>query len=159
MQHTEVIVFGRNLRLSFLLVALLITLSTTTAWARQCSSETVKGTFAAFEQGDFVAAIPPLFPQGPFVNVANPTFDGAGNFSGEYIAVVGNGTVRMGAFSGTYTVGADCTYSDEFTVTTGIPFPVTLHHQGFITGEGILQEIHYVYTDGIAVVSGTGKKQ
>jgi hypothetical protein len=155
----EVIVFVSKLRLSFLLVALLVTLSATTAWARQCSLETVKGTNVAFEQGEFVRAIPPLFPQGPFVNTANATFDGAGHFSGEYIAVIGDGTVRIGEFSGTYTVGSDCTYSDDFTVTTGVPFPVTLHHKGFITGEGTLQEVHYVYIDGIAVVSGTLKKQ
>ena len=131
----------------------------------RCSLATLKGRYGVLEQGEFVATIPlppplpPLFPKGPFVNTANVTFDGAGHLSGEYIAVIGDGTVRQGDFSGTYTVGSDCKYTDEFTV-TGTPVPgLTLHHQGSIAGEGMLQEVHYVYTDPISVVSGTGKKQ
>ena len=158
--------FGRNLRLSFPLVALLFLLSTSTAWARHCSPETLKGTYVAFEQGQFVTAIPPIFPLGPFVNTAMATFDGVANFSGEYVAVIGDGTVRTGPFSGTYTVGSDCTYSDDFTVDITIGsgvIPVPLHHQGFITGEGILQEVHYVYVapSGFVpgVLSGILKKQ
>jgi len=66
---------------------------------------------------------------------------------------------RTGDFSGKYKVESDCTYSDEFTV-TGTPVPgLTLHHQGSIAGEGIFQEVHYIYIDPVAVVSGTVKKQ
>jgi hypothetical protein len=129
--------FGRKLGWSCVLVALLFTLSAATAWARKCSLETVKGTYAVFEQGEVIVAVPPIFPLGPFVNVANPTFDGAGHIvSGEYTAVIGNGTVRTGQISGTYQVGSDCSYSDEFTVTVtigGTVIPVTLHHNGFIS--------------------------
>lgn len=164
MQHKEVIVFGRSFRLSFLLVALLVTLSSATAWARRCSPVTVKGTHVAFEQGQFVTAVPGLFPLGPFVNTAKVTFDGAGNLSGTYVAVIGDGTVRTGAVSGTYTVGSDCTYSDDFVVTIpGVSFLVPLHHKGFIASEGILQEVHYVYVDPsgvvLGVLSGTLKRQ
>ncbi len=164
----------RNLRL-LLLVALLFLLSTSTAWARHCSQETLNGTYVAFEQGQFVTEIPnpitnsppPLFPLGPFINSAKATFDGKGNVSGTYVAVIGDGRVRRGEFSGTYLVGADCTYSDAFTVTTGVPVPVPLFHEGFITGEGILQEVHYVYVvpKGTTpqqlpdVVSGTLKRE
>ena len=128
------------------------------------SLRTIKGTYVAFEQGQFVTEIPGLFPLGPFVNTAKVTFDGAGNFSGEYVAVIGDGTVRQGEFSGTYTVGSDCTYSDDFTVTIpGVPFPVPLYHKGFISGESILQEVHYIYVNpsGVVtgVISGTLKKQ
>ncbi|HMK23488.1 MAG TPA: hypothetical protein VK466_14225 [Terriglobales bacterium] len=149
---------------SFLLVVLLLTATTGTGWAKGCSARTLKGTYVAFEQGQFVTDVPGLFPLGPFVNTAKATFDGEGNFSGEYVAVIGDGTVRQGEFSGTYTVGSDCTYSDDFTVTIpGIPFPVPLHHKGFISGESILQEVHYIYVDPSSavpgVLSGTLKKQ
>ncbi len=166
MQHKEAIVFGKSFRLSFLLVTLLVTLSAALAWAGQCSVATLKGTYVAFEQGQFDVAVPGLFPSGPFVNTAKSTFDGAGNFSGKYVAVIADGTVRTGTFSGTYTVASDCTYSDDFVVTIpNVPFDVPLHHNGFIAGEGILQEVHYVYVDpsgvvpGAGVISGTLKKQ
>lgn len=159
---------ARKLIWSFPLVVLLLAVTAGTgwansSWAKECSQRTIKGTYVAFEQGQFVTAIPGLFPLGPFVNTAKASFDGAGNFSGEYVAVIGDGTVRLGQFTGTYTVASDCTYSDDFTVTIpGIPVPVPLHHKGFISGEGILQEVHYIYVDpsGIVpgVLSGTLKK-
>ncbi len=125
----------------------------------RCSLANLKGTYEALERGQAVVAAPPVFPQGPFVNIANVTFDGTGHFSGEYVAVIGDGTVRTGEFSGKYTVGSDCTYSDEFTI-TGTPIPgLTLHHQGTIAGQGMLQEVHYIYTDPISVASGTLVKQ
>ncbi len=125
----------------------------------RCSLESLKGTYGAVERGQMVVAAPPVFPQGPFVNIANAIFDGAGHFSGEYMAVIGDGTVRTGEFSGKYTVGPECTYTDEFIV-TGTPVPgLTLHHQGSIAGEGILQEVHFIYTDPVSVVSGILVKQ
>jgi hypothetical protein len=152
---------ARKLVWSFLLVVLLLTVTTGTGWATGCSRRALKGTYVAFEQGQFVKEVPGLFPLGPFVNTAKVTLDGAGHFSGEYVAVIGDGTVRQGEFAGTYTVGADCTYSDDFTIIiTG--FPVPLHHKGFISGESILQEIHYNYVDPSGslslVASGTAKK-
>ncbi len=125
----------------------------------RCSLATLKGAYGALERGQAVAAAPPVFPQGPFVNTANATFDGAGHFWGKYTAVIGDGTIRTGDFSGNYTVGPDCTYSDEFVV-TGTPVTgLTLHHQGSIAGEGMSQEVHYIYKDPISVVSGTLRKQ
>jgi hypothetical protein len=155
---------ARKLVWSSLLIVLLLTVTTGTSWATGCSLRTIKGTYVAFEQGQFVTEIPGLFPLGPFVNTANAAYDGAGHFSGEYVAVIGDGTVRQGEFSGTYTVTSDCTYSDDFTVTIpGVPFPVPLHHKGFISGELIWQEVHYVYVDPSGavpgVISGTLKKR
>jgi hypothetical protein len=87
------------------------------------------------------------------VNSATPTYDGAGNFSGTYTLSVG-GAIVPGTFTGTYFVNPDCTYSDEFT-----PLPhFVVHHAGTITGEGMLQEIDYIYTDAGVVISGRAKK-
>jgi len=150
-----------KIRLSFLLVPVLLTLTTVTSWAGECSRATLKGRFVAFEQGQMVVAVPPIFDVGPFILTANPTFDGAGHFSGTYFASA-NGDIRTGTFSGTYTVLRDCTYSDDFTAIVHLPgigdIPVPLHHQGFISGETILQEIHYIYADPGSAISGTVKR-
>ena len=166
MQHKEVIVFRRSCRSSFLLLALLTTLSAATAWAGACSLATLKGKYVAFEQGQFTVPVSPVFPLGPFVNTAKATFDGAGHFSGAYVAVVATGEVREGPFSGTYTLTSNCTYSDEFNVTIPTdsePIIVPLSHKGFVSGEYILQEVHYIYVGPSnfipGAISGTLKKQ
>jgi hypothetical protein len=140
---------------SLLLAVLLLGVTTVRGWARECSLETLKGTYGVFEQGTDVVG-PPTLPPAPFPTVltANPTFDGEGNFSGTFTASFG-GVFVPGTFTGTYKVTADCAYSDEFLV---LPFRETLHHMGFITGEGKLQEIHYIYSDPHVVTAGTAKK-
>jgi hypothetical protein len=153
----EVIMF-RKVAYPSLLIVVLLTATTGTSWARQCSPETVKGKWVAFEQGTVVIpGVPPI----PVVLVANVTFDGAGNLSGTYRASVGGFTsVENGTFTGTYTVSADCSYSDFFTPAPQLFGTGPLHHTGFITGEGILQEAHYIYSDGGgSATSGTAKRQ
>lgn len=150
-----------NIRWSFLLILVLLTITAVTTWAKECSLATLKGSFVAFEQGEIVVAAPPIFDIGPFILSANPTFDGAGHFSGTYFASA-NGDIRTGTFSGTYLVLHDCTYSDDFTAIVSLPgigdIPVPLHHKGFISGDGMLQEIHYIYTDPGTAISGTVKR-
>jgi len=140
---------------SSLLIAALLTGTAVTGWARHCSEATLKGTYGVIEQGTDMVG-PPNFPPAPFptVNSAFPTFDGAGNFSGTYTGSFG-GIVVPGTFTGTYKVTADCAYTDEFLV---LPFMEVLHHTGFITGEGALQEVHFIYSDPGLVTAGTAKK-
>jgi hypothetical protein len=147
--------FAGKLVWSSLLIAVLLTATAVTGWARHCSEATLKGTYGVFEQGTNMVGAP-IFPPAPFptVNSANPTFDGAGNFSGTYTGSFG-GIIVPGTFTGTYKVTADCAYSDEFLV---LPFMEVFHHTGFITGEGALQEIHYIYADRGVVTAGTAKK-
>jgi hypothetical protein len=144
--------FAKKLAWSSLLIAVLLTATAVTGWARHCSEATLKGTYGVFEQGTDVFG-PPNAPF-PTVLTANPTFDGAGNFSGTFTASLG-GTIVPGTFTGTYKVTADCAYSDEFLV---LPLNEVLQHTGFITGEGTLQEIHYIYSHPGVVTAGTAKK-
>ncbi len=132
-------------------------LSATTAWARQCSLETLKGTYGALEQGTVVETSPgfPFAPSSIAVLIANPTFDGAGHFSGTYSASAGGYIVMNQAFTGTYAITPECDYTDTFTPQ---PTGVAVHHTGFITGEGMVQEIHYIYSDAGIAISGTAKK-
>jgi hypothetical protein len=120
----------------------------------RCSLATLKGGYGVLEQGTVVGQLPG-FPPPPFPVAisANPTYDGAGNFSGTFAASFG-GAIVPGTFTGTYTVNPDCTYSDEFA-----PLPdFVVHHAGTITGEGIFRQIDYIYTDAGVVIFGTAKK-
>ena len=116
---------------------------------RVCSLSSLSGAYEALDQGT-IAGPTPL----PAAITVNVTYDGAGSLSGTFTGSVG-GTLEMGTFTGTYTVKPDCTYSDNITTSP----PGTVHHAGTITGPGIFQEIHYIYTDAGFVVPGTARKQ
>lgn len=121
----------------------------------KCSLATLKGSYGALEQGTVVGQIPGFPPPPwPAVNSAIATYDGAGNVSGTNTASFG-GVIVPGTFAGTYTVNRDCTYSTEF---TALPLGVVLHETGTITGRGMFQEIHLMYTDPFLVATGTAKK-
>ncbi len=148
---------AKKLAWSFLLIAVFLTL-TTTGWAQQCSLATLKGPYTALEQGTLTQPLlPPGVPFLPFVLTARATFDGAGNLSGTFAENEFPEAIS-GTFSGTYKVTSDCAYSDIFTVIHPGETHV-LHHTGYISGQGILQEIRTIYTDSGLVVSGTLKKQ
>jgi hypothetical protein len=120
-----------------------------------CSVRTLKGTFGVLEQGTILAQLPDLPPPPvSFSNVALATYDGFGHFSGTFTANDG-GFVSKGTFSGIYTVTANCTYSDEFTIA---PSPVAAHHMGAIVGHGLKQEVHFIYSDFGLVITGTAKR-
>ena len=123
--------------------------------AMTCSLETLKGTYGTLEEGTILGQIPG-FPAPPFPAVISgvKTFDGAGNFSGTFTASF-NGAIVPGTIKGTYTVSHDCIYSDEFTPS---PPALVFHHVGTITGIGIFQEVHFIYTDAGVVAYGTFKK-
>jgi len=123
--------------------------------SKSCSLATLNGSYGVLEQGTFLAQLPG-FPPPPFpaVNSVIATYDGAGNVSGNFTASFG-GVIVPGTFSGIYTVNRDCTYSMEF---TALPLGVVLHETGTITGRGMFQEIHLMYTDPFLVASGTAKK-
>jgi hypothetical protein len=117
-----------------------------------CSVASLKGTFGVLERGTITVQLPGFPPPPyPFSNSALATYDGAGHFSGSFTASDA-GVVVPGTFSGTYTVGADCTYADEFTIQ---PTDMVSHHKGAIVGEGPMQEIRYIYNDPGIVANGT----
>ena len=130
-----------------LLAVLLLGVTTVSGWARECSLETLKGAYGIFVQGTLLVTSPQL----PFVVSGIFTYDGAGNVSGTYTQSVGGG-ISTGTAAGTYQVNSDCTYSATLTTPVGVG-----HRAGTITGEGMQQEIHILYTDPISVAFGTLK--
>jgi len=117
-------------------------------WARECSLKTLHGRYGIFVQGTL---LPPTYPTLPFVVSGVFTYDGEGNVSGTYTQSIG-GAILRGSAGGTYQVNPDCTYAAEL---NGSVLP---NRRGTITGEGMQQEIHIVYTDPSLVAFGTLKK-
>jgi hypothetical protein len=115
-----------------------------------CSVATLKGSFGDFDQGTVLVDMgfgPPPF-QALVAGVV--TYDGAGNFTSTFFGSFAGISFQSSA-TGTYEVQPDCTYSDY------LPSSNT-HSQGIITGDGMQQEIHFVYTDVSVFASGTLKK-
>jgi hypothetical protein len=114
-----------------------------------CSLATLKGSFGFFEHATLIVD-PPL----RMVTAGVIHFDGNGSSSGESITnVEGWGVAGVDAFTGTYAVNPDCTYSGD--LTSGED---TFHFVGTITGSGMLQETRYVITDPGWVAAGTLKR-
>lgn len=121
-----------------------------------CSLRTLNGSYGSFAQGTFLVQFPDSpVPPYSFVAVGLHTFNGSGDWSITYAASFGGAIVPWGATTkGTYTVTRDC----EMAVVTSTPQGVSTLFVGTITGEGLFQEVHIMYTDPIRVVSGTLRK-
>ena len=83
-----------------------------------------------------------------------------GKLSGTYAHSVAGLALQTAKVEGTYEVTTDevtgaCAYSDDFETSTG----QHLHHTGFLSGEGVLQEGHLIYLDLGWMVSGTAKRR
>jgi hypothetical protein len=148
--------FTGKLGWSFVLAVVLLTVPA--GWARQCSLETPKGTYATLEQGTVLpsnATFPVAPVPYPVVITGHVTFDGAGNVSGTYNGSFGGQIVVAGKLEGTYEVTSDCAFSLTFTAGGGSEHHIT----GFITGEGALGGSYFIYSDPGVVISGTAKRQ
>lgn len=118
-----------------------------------CSAATLKGSYGLVEQGTAVMAIMEGLPPVPFptANVAVVTYDGAGTLSAIYWAMFGGAPLPPGSVTGTYTVGADCTYTDK------VP-SVAMQRAGTITGDGTNLEVHTISTVKWIVATGIRKR-
>jgi hypothetical protein len=120
----------------------------------RCSVATLKGSYGLVEQGTVVMDIGmPGLPPFPFptANVAIVTYDGAGKLSATYRATFGGAPLPPGSLTGTYTVGPDCTYTDD------VP-GVSMKRAGVIVGTGTNQEVRTVSTVPWIVATGTRTK-
>jgi len=120
----------------------------------RCSVATLKGSYGLVEQGTVVVDIEvPGLPPVPFptANVAIVTYDGAGTLMATYRATFGGVPFPPGSVTGTYTVGADCTYTDT------VP-SVMMQRAGVIVGDGTNQEVRTISTTDWIVATGTRTK-
>ncbi len=114
-----------------------------------CSVATLNGRYGLFGEAPATLAGMQLVVSGII------RYDGNGHLSGESLAnVEGWGVAGADAFTGTYTVNPDCTYSGVHTDEGG----ETLHFVGTITGSGMLQEMRFVVTDPGWAALGTVKR-
>jgi hypothetical protein len=144
-------------RLAFVTVvalALLVVAGPVASAQGRCSVATLKGSYGLVEQGTVVVDIGvPGLPPVPFpsANVAIVTYDGAGTLMATYRATFGGVPFPPGNVTGTYTVGADCTYTDT------VP-SVMMQRAGVIVGEGTNQEVRTISTVPWIVANGARTK-
>ncbi len=115
-----------------------------------CSVGSLRGSYALYGGGSVTPNDPPLLDRD--VGIVN--YDGAGNFTGYDTAMVG-GMLIPDSFTGSATVTAGCAVSIEINTTA---FGV-LHAKGWLTGEGKLQEVQFIYTDPGLLATATIRKQ
>ena len=136
----------------FLLTLGLAALSTSTAYARPCSNQTLKGTYANSLHG----LIYPPDGSAPLVlaGVVKATYDGNGTFT-QVDAVGVNGSGVTGGWrpgSGTYLVNPDCTG----TSTIVIPGMPELHTQFVVSPSG--NTLHFVVIDRGFATAGDSER-
>ena len=135
----------------FLLTLGLAASSTLTAYARPCSNQTLKGTYANSLHG----LIYPPDGSAPLVlaGVVKSTYDGQGNFT-QVDAVGVNGQLTPGwrPGSGTYSVNPDCTG----TSTIVIPGMADVHLQFVVSPSG--NTSHFVVIDPGLATAGDSER-
>ena len=135
----------------FLLTLGLATLSTSTGYARTCSNQTLKGTYANSLHG--LIFLPGGAPPLVLAGVVKTTYDGNGSFT-QVDAVGDNGSGVQGwrPGSGTYSVSPDCTG----TATIVIPGMSDLHLQFVVSPSG--NTYHFVVSDPGLATAGDSER-
>ena len=135
----------------FLLTLGLAASSTLTAYARPCSNQTLKGTYANSLHG----LIYPPDGSAPLVlaGVVKSTYDGRGNFTQvDAVGVNGHLTPGWRPGSGTYSVNPDCTG----TSTIVIPGMADVHLQFVVSPSG--NTSHFVVIDPGLATAGDSER-
>jgi hypothetical protein len=102
-----------NMFFAIAVIATLVTLTASTAYASDCTESTLNATYAFTDSGFAI-------PHGrqvavPVAALGTLVFDGAGNVSFGTLTLVFNGNVSSESGAGTYTVNSDCTGSISLT--------------------------------------------
>ena len=132
----------------YILFVALVWLSQTPAWGQDdlCSNGRLKGAYGLHTTGA-VIGVANLAAVGRFV------FDGNGHLTGTLFVRV-NGNTNMLTITGTYSVAADCTVSDTWSLSNG----TVSTHESVIVDNG--QAYFIVNTSAEPpVISGEAKKQ
>jgi len=135
----------------FLLTLGLAALSTLTAYARPCSNQTLKGTYANSLHG--LIFIPGGSAPLVLAGVVKTTYDGNGTFTQvDAVSDNGSGVTGWRSGSGTYSVNPDCTG----TQTIVIPGMPDLHLQFVVSPSG--NTYHFVVTDPGLATAGDSER-
>ena len=139
-------------RISLCLLTLgLAALSTLTAYARPCSNQTLKGTYANSLHG--LIFIPGGSAPLVLAGVVKTTYDGNGTFTQvDAVSDNGSGVTGWRPGSGTYSVNPDCTG----TSTIVIPGMPDVHTQFIVSQSG--NTTHFVVTDPGLATAGESER-
>jgi len=135
----------------FLLTLGLAALSTLTAYARPCSNQTLKGTYANSLHG--LIFLPGGSAPLVLAGVVKTTYDGNGTFTQvDAVSDNGSGVTGWRPGSGTYSVNPDCTG----TQTIVIPGMPDLHLQFVVSPSG--NTLHFVVIDPGLATAGDSER-
>jgi hypothetical protein len=104
----------------------------------ECSEARIKGAYSLFGQG----ALNPPSGALPVRQVGLITYNGRGNFYGSETVNLA-GAIEHNTFTGTYTVGSNCSVSAEISSSSGL----RLRAAGVIVGEGVRQAVHIIVAE------------
>jgi hypothetical protein len=104
----------------------------------ECSEAKIKGADSLFGQG----ALNPPSGALPVRQVGLITYNGRGNFYGSETVNLA-GAIEHLTFTGTYTVGSNCSVSAETSSSSGL----RLRAAGVIVGEGVRQALHIIIAE------------
>lgn len=110
-----------------------------------CSLASLNGPYAVAGQGTLVASLPGIPAPAPFAESSLADFDGAGAFSGKGTVNIGGNVLNV-TFTGTYTLGSDCTGNVAINTNLGL----TVHHAIVVIGGG--QRFIETESDPVAVI-------
>ena len=135
----------------FLLTLGMAALSTLTAYARPCSNQTLKGTYANSLHG--LIFVPGGSAPLVLAGVVKTTYDGDGTFTQvDAVSDNGSGVTGWRPGSGTYSVNPDCTG----TQTIVIPGMPDLHLQFVVSPSG--NTSHFVVIDPGLATAGDSER-
>lgn len=118
---------------------------------RECSSDSVRGSFGFTSTGTLLALPPPL--AGPFGEIGRQTFDGQGNTEAT-ATLSANGNINRVTIQGTYVVNPDCTGSMTLFIS---PLGVTAHLDFVIDDDGA--ELRAIATGSGTIETRVYRKQ
>jgi len=146
------------MRLSLAVLALL---SAHAGWGSECSTESVKGTYAFLANGSVLVPNTPI--TGPFMRIGTFVADGKGTIQVSTLAIYNGLSFGQEHFGGTYSVASDCSF-DYHSV---IPAPVNsrdVWFKGQVAENGdditfLLFDIKNQNPPPISTVVGFGKRR
>jgi hypothetical protein len=113
---------------------------------QQCSNATLQGSYGLHATGTFPGGL-------PVAVVGRFTFDGKGNLTGKLFVRVAGNNIEPPEFTGTYSVGPDCTVTDSWGP------PINSTHVSVIIAKG---EGYIILSNNLGsgeTVSGEARRQ
>ena len=118
---------------------------------RRCSNTDVVGVYSFVASGTFGTA--------GFATAGQTIYDGNGGASGIINISLGGTVTGPIAWTGTYSVNADCTFTKTIIIPGLGPMGAPLKANFFLTASDNFAELRFIATDAGTVITGTARRQ